>query len=139
MSEGNAALVDRVAKCRCGAVSARCAGEPLWVSVCHCLSCQRRSGSAFAVQARFPAEAVTITGDTHEFDIVGDEGGRARFRFCPGCGVTIAYVAEAMPDLVAIPVGTFADPDFPAPDRTVYESRAHGWVSIGGADVVHYD
>ena len=53
----------RTATCRCGQLSATCTGEPVRGSVCHCYDCQKRSGSAFAVQARFPSEAVTISGE----------------------------------------------------------------------------
>lgn len=33
-------------------------------------------------------------------------------------------------DSIAIPVGAFADPDFPAPTVSVYEERMHDWVSL---------
>jgi hypothetical protein len=55
----------RVATCRCVNLRAECAGEPVRVSVCHCLECQRRTGSAFSVQARFPAGSVEVEGDFH--------------------------------------------------------------------------
>ena len=58
-------MTTHTASCRCGQLPATVTGEPVRVSVCHCLDCQRRSGSAFAAQARFPAETVTIEG---EFD-----------------------------------------------------------------------
>ena len=56
--------MERVASCRCGQLTATCRGEPVRVSVCHCLNCQKRSGSAFAAQARWPDDQVTITGAT---------------------------------------------------------------------------
>src|SRR5438270_3361604 len=107
------------AECRCGAVRASCAGEPVRVSVCHCLECQRRSGSAFAAQARWPQERVTLSGQTKTYVRIGDSGRRGAFRFCPQCGSTIAYEIEAMPGLVAIPLGAFADPAFPPPRFSV--------------------
>lgn len=120
----------RVASCTCGQLSARVAGAPIRVSVCHCLACQRRSGSVFATQARFPREAVELSGTGTEFVRVGDEGGRARFTFCPVCGDTVYYVTEGSEDSIAIPVGTFADPGFPAPAYSVYEVRKHPWVTL---------
>lgn len=122
----------RHASCRCGALTAECRGEPVRISVCHCLDCQRRSGSAFSAQARFPSEDVTITGDPAIYETIGESGKWGRFRFCRTCGGTIAYEIEALPDLTAIPLGTFADPEFPAPHFSVWEPRKHRWVEITG-------
>lgn len=123
-------MTDRRASCSCGQLAVTTQGEPVRVSICHCLACQKRSGSVFAVQARFPADAVTITGRSTEYVLVGDEGGKARFHFCPECGATVFYRPDALPDVVAIPVGAFADPDFPQPRVSVYGNRRHHWVRL---------
>lgn len=129
----------RQASCQCGRLTARCEGEPVRISVCHCLNCQRRSGSAFAAQARFPADQVVVEGEYRTFDLTGDEGGVARFRFCPTCAATIAYQILSQPDLIAIPIGAFADPNFPPPTFSVYEQRKHAWTCVTGEDVRRYD
>lgn len=118
----------RLASCSCGQLTARVDAEPVRVSICHCLACQRRSGSVFAAQARFPQEAVAITGQSTSFVRMDGSGARATFHFCPTCGTTVWYEAEALPGLITFPVGTFADPDFPAPMVSVYEERKHAWV-----------
>ncbi len=128
----------RVASCGCGQLQAVCEGDPVRVSVCHCLDCKRRSGSAFAAQARWPAAQVTLTGRFHEWSRAGDEGGGATFRFCPVCGATVAYVNLNAPDLIAVAVGAFADPSFPPPHYSVYEERKHPWIAILGKDVEHF-
>lgn len=120
----------RIASCSCGQIRAEVTAEPLRVSVCHCLACQRRTGSVFAAQARFPRGAVSISGASSEFVRVGDEGTKATFRFCPKCGATVYYTLSGTEDVVAIPVGAFADPLFPAPTVSVYEERMHGWVHM---------
>ena len=112
-------------------------GEPVRISICHCLACQRRSGSVFATQARFLREAVSITGMSTVYVRVGDEGGRAHFHFCPHCGDTVYYESQALPDFVAIPVGAFADPGFPTPTVSVYEARMHRWV-VPPPEAEHY-
>jgi hypothetical protein len=132
-------MTSRVATCRCGQLRAKCSGEPVRVSVCHCLNCQKRSGSAFAVQARWPDSDVELTGAFREWSHVGDSGKRATFRFCPDCGATVAYVAEGLPGLTAIPVGAFADPAFPWPEYSVYEGRKHAWVAVAGEGIDHFD
>jgi hypothetical protein len=129
----------RLASCRCGGVTAHCAGEPVRVSVCHCLTCQRRTGSAFSAQARFPADAVTIAGETRVYARVADSGRGLTYRFCPGCGSTMAYVIDAWPDLVAVPLGLFAESDFPPPAYSIYERRKRPWALIEDPGVEHQD
>jgi hypothetical protein len=118
-------------------LTARCAGEPVRISVCHCLECKKRSGSAFSAQARWPEAQVTLSGEAKIWERVADSGHRATYRFCPHCGSTIAYVIEGWPGVIAVPIGAFADPDFPAPGFSVYEHRQHPWVAILGNDVEH--
>jgi len=131
------AVPDRLATCSCGNLSVRTRGEPVRISVCHCLDCQRRSGSAFAVQARFPAEAVMIQGPSRDYVRVSDEGNVARFHFCPECGATVFYSLDAVPGFVAVPVGAFADPGFPPPRVSVYDVRKHPWVGLPD-DIEHF-
>lgn len=89
-------------------------------------------GSVFAAQARFARSDVIINGTSSEYLRVGDEGPGAHFHFCPTCGTTVYCIAVGKPDEIAIPVGAFADPDFPAPQVSVYEERKHAWVGAGG-------
>lgn len=131
-------MTDRLASCSCGKLTVSTRGEPTRVSICHCLACQKRTGSAFGAQARFPTDAVIIEGRSSEYVRVGDEGTSARFHFCPECGSTVFYLPQSIPDVVAIPVGAFADPDFPQPRVSVYEVRKHRWVGLPD-DIEHLD
>lgn len=123
-------MTPRTASCSCGQLQAHVTAEPIRVSVCHCLACQRRTGSVFGAQARFAADAVTIVGTGTAFVRVGDEGTRATFHFCARCGSTVYYTAEGLPGSIAIPVGAFADSAFPGPTFSVYEDRRHAWVAM---------
>ena len=126
----------RTATCSCGQLTASVVGEPIRVSVCHCLACQLRTGSVFGAQARFPATSVTTKGEFREYIRTGDSGGQAHFKFCPVCGSTVFYTLEGTPEHIAIPVGAFADPTFPDPERSVYEERMHSWV-VMPTDIEH--
>ena len=123
-------MTSHTASCRCGQLKATVSGDPIRVSVCHCLACQRRTGSAFGFQARFPRERVEIVGESRDWVRVSDEGERRTFSFCPECGATVYYVSGSAPDVVAVPVGAFADPGFPEPRVSVWESRKHAWVTL---------
>jgi hypothetical protein len=118
----------RIAACSCGQLTATVSGDPLRVSICHCLACQRRTGSVFGEQARFYRSDVILAGRSTEYVRIGDEGSRIRFHFCPDCGSTVYYEPEGMEAYLAIPVGAFADPLFPPPTVSVYEERKHSWV-----------
>jgi len=120
----------RVASCSCGQLSVTVSEEPFRVSICHCLACQQRTGSVFGAQARFRAEAVEVTGESHEYVRVGDEGNRTTFRFCPRCGSTVYWGLKGGEEFVYVAVGAFAEPEFPAPTVSVYEVRKHAWVVV---------
>jgi len=109
------------------------------VSVCHCLACQRRSGSAFAVQARFQRGSVELSGQTAEFVRAGDSGKPIFQQFCPHCGTGVSYHLENEPDLLAIPAGLFGGAELPSPAYSVYEDRKMSWVEICGDGVEHWD
>ena len=132
-------MTRRTASCRCGQLRATTKGEPVRLSVCHCLNCKKRSGSAFAVQARWPAEQVAVEGASKTFEKAGDSGNPATFHFCHDCGSDVYYVINGkFEGLVAIPLGAFDDPFFGSPEYSVWEQRKHEWVAITG-DMKHSD
>ena len=131
-------MTQRTASCSCGQLSLRTAEEPLRISICHCHACQRRTGSVFGVQARFRAEGVEIRGRSSRYMRPGESGGRLRFYFCPACGATVYYELDGLDDIVAVPIGAFADPAFPAPHISVYEECMHAWVRLPGG-IEHQD
>jgi hypothetical protein len=130
-------MTTRRAACSCGQLTIETQGEPIRISVCHCLACQRRTGSALGVQARFDAAAVRIEGRASSFTRTADSGHNVTFHFCPECGATVHYRLAQFPNVIAVPVGAFADPTFPAPRFSVYESRRHSWLGIDG-DLEHH-
>ena len=123
-------MTERTATCSCGQLRIRVSGDPVRVSICHCLACQRRTGSVFGAQARFPRAGADISGRSSVYSRRGDSGGSIAFHFCPDCGATVHYELDACPDVVAVPVGAFADPHFPQPRFSVYEERRHDWVEL---------
>ena len=121
----------RTASCSCGQLTLTTRADPIRVSICHCLACQRRTGSVFGAQARFPRNSVTIDGESSQYVRVGDEGSKVVFSFCAKCGATVHYAVEGYDEeSIAVPVGAFADPGFPIPTFSVYEERMHSWVSL---------
>lgn len=126
-------MTSRRASCSCGQLSVVCEGDPIRISVCHCLACQKRTGSVFAAQARWPIERVRSEGRASEWARIGDSGGKGTFRFCPTCGAIVYWLfsePDAAPEFIVVPIGAFADPSFPPPAVSVYEARMHSWVRM---------
>jgi hypothetical protein len=122
-------MVSRTAACSCGQLSVQVEGEPRGVGVCHCLACQRRTGSVFAALASFSAPFKVI-GKATEYLRVGDQGAQFLFRFCPVCGTSVFHTEVGYDKSVSVAVGAFADPQFSAPQVSVYDCRRHPWVVL---------
>ncbi len=132
-------LTTRRATCACGSLELGCEGDPVRISICHCLDCQRRTGSPFGQQARWPIDRVTPKGEEKTWVRTADSGGKVTFHFCPTCGTTVYYEIGALPGFVGVPVGGFADPKFPAPTVSVYETRRHPWTATPGITMERFD
>jgi hypothetical protein len=130
--------VERQAACSCGQLRLRLAGDPQLVSSCHCLACQRRTGALFGSTSYFRRDQIlSIQGERRTFGRQADSGNRLTFQFCPNCGSTVFWESERQPDLVSVAVGAFADPDFPAPVRTVWAKTRHDWLAFPKDIPVH--
>ena len=103
------------------------------MSICHCLACQRRTGSAFGLQARFARADTNATGPSSRYERAGDSGGVSVFHFCAVCGTTLYWEPRALAGFVVVAVGAFADPAFPPPTISVYEERRHRWLPLPAA------
>jgi hypothetical protein len=127
-------MAARDAACSCGQLRLEAAGDPIRISMCHCLACQRRTGSAFSIQARFTSDQVQVVGRVSDYVRVSDQGDKElTFHFCPDCGATVFFTGSDAPDVIAVPVGAFADPSFPPPTVSVFESRRHPWLAVPAA------
>ena len=123
--------MSKTAQCSCGRLSVTVEGEPAVVLACHCTECQRRTGSPFGVGAYYPKDKVTITGAYKEFARPGGDGRMMHNRFCPECGSNLFWESELLPGAWGIAVGSFADPSFAPPARSVWEENKHAWVHLG--------
>ena len=119
------------ASCQCGTLTATIddGAEPMVVA-CHCIDCQKRSGSPFGAMAYYPGGSVAIAGEAREYARPTDSGNTYTTGFCPTCGSTIYSKASRFPDIVGVTVGTISDPTFPAPVRSVYEQSQHQWLAM---------
>jgi hypothetical protein len=122
--------MERVAACHCGQLKAIATGEPGRVYLCHCKSCQRRTGSAVHWGTRWEKAQVRLEGETKIYTRKGDSGFDLRFHFCPECGTSILWESDRTPEICGIAGGCFADLDFPAPSGSIYEEAMQSWLAL---------
>ena len=84
------------------------------------------------MQAGFSSGQVDVAGRFSNHSRISDEADRKEhvFHFCPDCGSQVFYTEPTEPDLIVVSVGAFADPTFPPPTESGYESRRHPWVGL---------
>jgi len=75
--------MERMATCSCGQLTVRCAGDPISVSLCHCLACQKRTGSTYGIAAFFTRDQLHTSGQERCYTRPSDSGFDITFRFCP--------------------------------------------------------
>ena len=116
------------ARCACGALSLTLNEPPQLTALCHCLACQLRTGAPFSANAFYSIDCVQISGMSTEFIRTAESGRKVRMHFCPTCGSTVYWKADASPSRIGVAVGSFADPAFAPPAISVFEQSKHRWV-----------
>nr|WP_235523911.1 MULTISPECIES: GFA family protein [unclassified Caulobacter] len=99
--------------------------------MCHCLDCQRRTGSILSIAAFYERAAVTLVqGLPRQFTRDSASGKPVTFHFCGTCGANVFWEPARMPHLVGVAVGAFGDPDFPRPEQAVWTKDRHRWLHL---------
>lgn len=119
----------REAACACGGLAITLRGAPELVSACACQACQRRTGAPFGVTAIYANDQVVGRSETaNVWERTAESGNSVTYRFCPTCGTTVWWEAQARPGKVAVAVGAFADKHFPPPQRMIWTDYCASWV-----------
>ena len=76
--------VAREGGCSCGAVRYRLTSEPMFVHCCHCLNCQRQTGSAFVINLLLEADRMELfAGEPQPVEVPRDDGSTQTIFRCP--------------------------------------------------------
>ena len=117
-------------RCSCGEVRYRLLAEPLFTHCCHCLNCQRQTGSAFAINVLIEADLVEVTaGEPRAVDVPRDDGSTQRIHRCPSCQVAV-FSEYTRPEVLFVRAGTMDDPSSVAPDVHIYMRSKVPWVTV---------
>jgi hypothetical protein len=121
----------RIAQCSCGGISVTVNADPRFTVLCHCIQCQRRTGSPFGVGIYFRREDVRLEGvaKSHTRKVEGTDRSVTN-DFCPECGGTIYWTLDFRPQHIGIAAGNFADPEFGRPNRRVWTQHKHDWIIL---------
>jgi hypothetical protein len=108
----------------------RLTSEPLIVHCCHCLNCQRQTGSAFVINLLVEADRVEVlTGEPQPVDAPRDDGRPQRIFRCPSCQVAVFSEYE-WPELRFVRGGTLDDPSTVTPDIHIFTRSKLPWVTL---------
>jgi hypothetical protein len=116
--------------CACGEVRYRLASAPLFIHCCHCLNCQRQTGSAFVINLLIESERVELlAGDPQPVDVPRGAGKKQRIFRCPTCQIAI-FSRYTRANIRFIRAGTLDDPSCVTPDVHIYTRSKMGWVVL---------
>jgi hypothetical protein len=116
--------------CSCGAVRYRLTSEPLFIHCCHCLNCQRQTGSAFVINLLIEADRVELlASDPQPVDVPRDDGSQQRIYRCPDCQIAV-FSQYGWPEFRFVRGGTLDDPSGIRPDVHIYTRSKVGWVTL---------
>jgi hypothetical protein len=128
--------------CACGEVRYRLTSDPLFVHCCHCLSCQRQTGSAFVINLLIEADRVQmLAGELRPVDVPRDDGSTQRIFRCRTCQVAV-YSEYGRPEVRFVRAGTLDRPSEVVPDVHIFTRSKVGWITLpesAPAFEVYYD
>lgn len=114
-------------RCLCGAVTYSISSPPIRMAQCHCIDCQRASGSGHMSLAFFKEDDMEINGEVKSFAVCGDIGALNTRYFCPECGGRLFGANSAVPGVRAVTAGSFDDSSWFKPGAAIYTKRQREW------------
>jgi hypothetical protein len=116
--------------CACGSVRYRLRSDPLFVHCCHCLNCQRQTGSAFVINLLIEADLVEMLATApRPVDVPRDDGGAQRIYRCPTCQVAV-FSEYGRPEVRYVRAGTLDQPSTVIPDVHIFTRSKVDWIAI---------
>ena len=117
--------------CSCGAVRYRLTSRPMFVHCCHCLDCQRQTGSAFVINALIETDRIEMLSGAPEPVAMPTDSGRPHDIYrCPTCRIAVWSDYGRRPYLRFVRVGALDRPAAIAPDVHIYTRSKVPWVAL---------
>ena len=114
-------------RCLCGNVTVTIKAEPVRMAQCHCLDCQRNTGTGHANNAIFKEGDVAVSGETRSFSVTADSGNKLTRHFCGTCGSRMFGINSGRPGMITLPAGVFEDSSWYQPQMILFKGRRTAW------------
>ncbi len=115
--------------CLCGTVRYEIQGAPVIMYYCHCGTCRKATGSAFASNVIVPSEGFSIVAGRERLTSFESSPNKRRW-FCAGCGSPIYSQADATAFVVSVRAGTLDDDPVLRPSVHSYVADKAPWLEI---------
>jgi len=129
--------------CSCGAVRYRLTSAPMIVHCCHCLDCQRQTGSGFVINAMIETDRIErLSGEPEPVSMPTDSGRPHHIYRCPKCQTAVWSDYGGRPALRFVRVGTLDEPSALSPDVHIFTRTKLPWLRLPDdvpAVEVYYD
>lgn len=117
-------------QCRCGQVHLHLQTEiPSPLYACHCLDCQRWSGSAFALHMLCAAQAIEVTGDTVIYT-QSTGGHTSTHHACGHCFTRLFNETDAAPGMRVLRASVLQGAEHLAPLAHIWVKRKQPWITL---------
>jgi len=133
----------REGRCACGAVRYALTTAPMFVHCCHCLDCQRQTGSAFVLNALIETDRIVLLSGAPKPTRMPTDSGRVHDVYrCEACQTALWSDYGGRPALRFVRIGTLDEPAGLAPDVHIFTRSKQPWVGLpdgARAFEVYYD
>lgn len=117
--------------CACGKVRYRLTRAPMITHCCHCVDCQRQTGSGFVINALIETAHIEMLSDAPKPYPMPTDSGRPHDVYrCEACGTALWSDYGGRPYLRFVRAGTLDQPSAITPDVHIFTRSKLPWVRL---------
>ena len=120
-------MVELSGGCLCGAATYEGAGEPAFMTNCHCVDCRKATGAGHASLIGLRAQDIRFSGETRSHAVTADSGNTITRFYCATCSAHLYNTNSANEALIVLAAGGLDNPDIFSPQASIYTDSATSW------------
>ncbi len=119
-------------QCGCGATSYHLLDSPMFTHCCHCTSCQRETGSGFAINALIETSKIQLEhGELETRELPSNSGSGQTIIGCRSCKTVLwSHYSSARETIAFVRAGTLANAGRITPDIHIFLQSKLPWVQV---------
>jgi|TARA_B110000438_G_C15761814_1_gene627650 hypothetical protein len=123
--------INQTGSCLCGNIQYNFnQSKALSAHHCHCIDCQKSTGSGKATIVIIPEDELSITGNLKFYSVTGSQGSQINRGFCQNCGSPVISFMKENPGMKFIKAGTLNDSSWLTIASNFWSSTANNWSPI---------